>query len=101
MVLWLPSTWFEELGLAKRTSRYEFSSGADYTTARPGSGVKHRYVARCYIRLPNGRIEEESASMIGPDFYGAFPKPYKAQLKARLKEQVRRKYAPTGVKSLI
>lgn len=60
MAWWLPTTWFENLGSARRTSTFKLSHEK---RATPLSG-QWKYHATCSLALPDGSTIEESASML-------------------------------------
>lgn len=74
MVWWIPTTWGEDLGAARRVSLYSF----DYT---PDDGIQ--CTAACRVKLDDGSNVEESL------YLPAMPR---KEIKSIMREELRKKY---------
>ncbi len=83
MTWWLPSTWFEDLGSARRVSRYQVE---DLLTVDGEKFGIPRYVASCYIIAKGRKMEiktnfEESIGLLSREHAMRY-----------LKEKIRKRY---------
>jgi hypothetical protein len=82
MVLYIPTTWFEDLGRAKRVSTYDI----DYWLAPNMSDSKRTfYSINCIIEVDDKKAHE-SFSMFGSSGVSNY------QLKSKIRKMIRDKY---------
>ena len=88
----VPITWFEDLGAANRVSVYSYDNQKlDVNTER-----NWVYSASCKVRLPDGRVCDESYSE-----YTTSPwtpdtrRPLMAEMRNKLRRHIREKYPKT------
>ncbi len=90
MVWYIPTTWFEDLGAAKRIS--------PFTERCTGEDLYHdgnQYFSMgCHVKLPSGEVILECTEprSIVPSFFGQIPQYIKQPWIAELEEQIREKY---------
>ncbi len=87
MVLSIPTTWLEDLGAARRVSRYEITTTGEDTSGRYGEGpVYHWYIA-ADLELPDGSVERKDVHVVCLNPQGPI-----GGLKGDFRKFMRRKY---------